>query len=126
MMAGIAVLQLSTDGKPLVTTEDRNVGVPKGVTSSGRSPDKTRGVESQKMLSSVGSDVVSISPQGKGVGVFGLEGSPGIGGHENDGPLKDPKVNRKFIPLFLTTTCQQFSSNLCLQLLTSLSTSRSR
>lgn len=90
-MAGIAFLQLSPDGKPQLTTEDHSVT---GVASGGQSPDKLQADGSPKSLAKAGTDVVSVSPQGKGVGVFGLEGSPGICGHESDGPLKDPKVSR--------------------------------
>ena len=39
---------------------------------------------------------VKISPQGKGVGVFGLEGSPTINGQVN-GLTKDPKVHVKCV-----------------------------
>lgn len=95
-MAGIAFLQLSPDGKSQLTTEDHNMAC---VSSGGQSPDKIHDGESPKSLTKMGIDVVSVSPQGKGVGVFGLEGSPGICGHETDGPLKDPKVhvNRSFL-----------------------------
>ena len=98
-MAGIAFLQLSPDGKPQLTPEDHNMAC---VASGGQSPEKIQaGCESPKSIAKVGIDVVSVSPQGKGVGVFGLEGSPGICGHESDGPLKDPKVNRSSL---LSTT----------------------
>ena len=89
-MAGITFLQLSPDGKPQLTTEDHNMAC---VASGGQS-DNIQAGESPKSLTKVGIDVVSVSPQGKGVGVFGLEGSPGICGHECDGQLKDPKVSR--------------------------------
>lgn len=39
---------------------------------------------------------VKTSPQGKGVGVFGLEGSPTINGQVN-GLTKDPKVHVKCV-----------------------------
>ena len=76
-MAGVTILQLACDGKPQLPT------------------DKIQDVESpQKMPTTMEPAVVSVSPQGKGVGVFGLEGSPGMTGDNTDGPLKDPKVSR--------------------------------
>ena len=90
-MAGIAVLQLASDGKPELATDGQ------GAQSAliGGSPNKMQDVESpQKMSAKMEPAIVSVSPQGKGVGVFGLEGSPGMAGDNSDGPLKDPKVSR--------------------------------
>jgi hypothetical protein len=82
-MAGITVLQLAHDGQPQLPTDGQN---------------KLEDIESpQKMATTMEPVVVSISPQGKGVGVFGLKGSPGMAGDNTDGPLKDPKVGRLLV-----------------------------
>ena len=92
-MAGITVLQLASDGNQQLTTDGHNVTGAQ-TASSGGSPNKMEDVESpQKTSIKMEPTVVSVSPQGKGVGVFGLEGSPGMGGDQSDGPLKDPKVS---------------------------------
>lgn len=118
-MAGITILQLACDGKPQLPTDGQN---------------KVQNVESpQKIPTKMEPAVVSVSPQGKGVGVFGLEGSPGMTGDNTDGPLKDPKVSRLLV---VTKACvhslsafihlYNFSFSLCPQLLKSLKTCRAR
>ena len=87
-MAGIGILQLTADGEPQCSNSDYRMSGTESVT--GGVSDKMCDNESQNKVEPV---VVSVSPQGKGVGVFGLEGSPRIGSQKNEGPLKDPKVN---------------------------------
>lgn len=98
-MAGIAILQLASDGKPQLLTDSQSAASSRG------SPNKMQDVESpQKMSVKMEPAVVSVSPQGKGVGVFGLEGSPGMTGDNSDEPLKDPKVSR-FLVVCIYTLC---------------------
>lgn len=83
-MAGLTVLQLACDGQPQLPTDGQNK------LETTESPHKMAGTTMEPA-------VVSISPQGKGVGVFGLKGSPGMAGDNTDGPLNDPKVRRVLI-----------------------------
>ena len=110
-MAGITVLQLACDGQPQLPTDGQN---------------KLKDVESpRKMATKMEPGVVSVSPQGKGVGVFGLEGSPGMTGDNTDGPIKDPKVGTRFactvhscvhimlVYILCYYTLVQFSASVC-------------
>lgn len=117
-MAGITVLQLACDGQPQLPTDTQ-----RKLEATG-SP--------QKMATTMEPAVVSVSPQGKGVGVFGLKGSPGMGGDNTDGPLNDPKVrtvpivmHMKFVYNFVYT-CSIFSFSLCPHLAKSLKACRAR
>lgn len=77
-MAGISVHHL---GKPQITLDE-------GDSTSVKMQES----ESEPMAVKIEPAVVSVSPQGKGVGVFGIDGSHEVDGQKNEGPLKDPKV----------------------------------
>lgn len=99
-MAGIAVFQSTSDGKPQSTSNDHDMADTESVPNSSAF---ISGSKSQLTLAEVELPDVSVSPQGKGVGVFGLEGSPGVSGIKNEGPLKDPKV--QYMDITCACTC---------------------
>ena len=82
-MAGISVLHLA---QPQVTLDDNE----SPISTSG----KVEEIDGhQTTLTRAEPDVVSVSPQGKGVGVFGMDDSHKVDGQKSEEPLKDPKVN---------------------------------
>lgn len=80
-MAGIAVVNM-----PATPTAGMDPPRVKGQGSPEKNPHVARRDSGE----------VKTSPQGKGVGVFGLEGSPTINGQVN-GLTKDPKVHVKCV-----------------------------
>lgn len=113
-MAGIAILQLASDSKPQIATDGHIAMVTKSESS-----DKMQNKASSPCTSAIMEPgVVSVSPQGKGVGVFALEGSSGMGGDKSDGLLKDPKVSRlllaaDYIVHIVAGICVQSLASVC-------------
>ena len=84
-MAGISVLHLTQPQDTL----DKN----ESPVSSG----KVEEIDShQATLAITEPGVVSVSPQGKGVGVFGMDDGHKVDSQKSEGPLKDPKVHLWF------------------------------
>ena len=82
-MAGTVAIELPTtmEGHTLTHRGDSPSPKKKGSPEKPKSPDMLK----------QGSGETKTSPQGKGVGLFGLEGSPTVNGQVED-PAKDPKV----------------------------------
>ena len=113
------VLHLASDGKPQLTMDDQGQVGTESVTLSTckESPKKMCNIESpRESTTKMEPTMVSVSPQGKGVGVFGLESSPGSSGQKSDELLKDPKVNLQWgwqlqIYMYMLAASSHYSSS---------------